>query len=59
MQVATKAQSSSSRHSLPLHPDLLHLGLLQHVESSRASGAERVFPELEAVRGKLGHVNRP
>jgi integrase len=32
------------------------LGLLQHVESVKASGADRVFPELDAVRGKLGHA---
>jgi integrase len=37
-----------------LHPTLLELGLLSHVESIRTSGAERLFPELEAVRGKLG-----
>lgn len=32
------------------------LGLLQCVESLNATGADRVFPELEAVRGKLGHA---
>lgn len=31
-------------------------GLLQHVESVKATGADRLFPELEAVRGKLGHA---
>ena len=41
---------------LPLHPALLDLGLLLHVESVRSSGADRLFPELEAVRGKLGHA---
>lgn len=46
----------SSRRILPIHPALLDLGLLQHVESVKASGADRVFPELEAVRGKLGHA---
>lgn len=34
----------------------MDLGLLQHVESVRSTGADRLFPELEAVRGKLGHA---
>lgn len=49
-------KNSSSRRVLPLHPALFNLGLLQYVESVRASGADRAFPELEAVRGKLGHA---
>lgn len=51
-----KLKNASSRRMLPLHPALLDLGLLQHVESVKASGADRLFPELEAVRGKLGHA---
>ncbi len=49
-------KNSSSRRMLPLHPTLIDLGLLQHVESVRSTGADRLFPELEAVRGKLGHA---
>lgn len=49
-------KNASSRRILPLHPALLDLGLLQHVESVRASGVDRLFPELDAVRGKLGHA---
>lgn len=49
-------KNASSRRILPIHPALLELGLLQHVESVKASGADRMFPELEAVRGKLGHA---
>lgn len=49
-------KNASSRRLLPLHSALLDLGLLQYVESVKASGADRVFPELEAVRGKLGHA---
>ncbi len=45
----------SSRRMLPLHPVLIELGLLQHAESVRGTGAERLFPGLKAVRGKLGH----
>jgi integrase len=49
-------KNSSSRRVLPIHPALIDLGLLQHVESVRATGADRLFPELQAVRGKLGHA---
>jgi len=49
-------KNASSRRILPLHPALLDMGLLKHVDLVRASGADRVFPELEAVRGKLGHA---
>ena len=49
-------KNASSRRVIPLHPSLLDMGLLQHIESVKAAGADRVFPELEAVRGKLGHA---
>lgn len=48
-------KNSSSRRTLPLHPSMIELGILQHVESVRCSGADRLFPQLEPVRGKLGH----
>lgn len=49
-------KNASSRRILPLHPALLDMGLLGHVESVRITGADRLFPDLEAVRGKLGHA---
>lgn len=49
-------KNTSSRRILPLHPALIELGLLQQVESVRATGVDRLFPELEPVRGKLGHA---
>lgn len=49
-------KNTSSRRVLPLHPVLIELGLLQQVESVRATGVDRLFPELEPVRGKLGHA---
>lgn len=55
-QEGQNLKNASSRRLLPLHPALLDLGLLLHVESVRSSGADRLFPELEAVRGKLGHA---
>ncbi|AJQ45908.1 MULTISPECIES: site-specific integrase [Pseudomonas] len=49
-------KNTGSRRVLPIHPTLIELGLLQHVESLKATGADRLFPDLEAVRGKLGHA---
>ena len=49
-------KNSSSRRILPMHPALIDLGLMQHAETVRRTGAVRLFPELEAVRGKLGHA---
>lgn len=49
-------KNTSSRRVLPIHPALIDLGLLQHVEAVRSNGADRLFPELEAVRGKLGNA---
>ncbi|WP_435652841.1 site-specific integrase [Pseudomonas putida] len=48
-------KNASSRRVLPLHPSLVEQGLLQYAESVKNTGADRLFPELEAVRGKLGH----
>ncbi|WP_448106961.1 site-specific integrase [Pseudomonas azerbaijanoccidentalis] len=49
-------KNSSSRRTLPLHPSMVELGILRYVDSVKATGADRLFPELEAVRGKLGHA---
>ncbi len=49
-------KNSSSRRVLPIHPALIKLGLPLYVESVGETGADRLFPELEAVRGKLGHA---
>jgi integrase len=31
---------------IPLHPDLIRLGLMERVEALRAAGAERLFPDM-------------
>jgi integrase len=48
-------KNSSNRRILPLHPALIDLGLMQHVEAVLSTGADRLLPELEAVRGKATH----
>ena len=49
-------KNASSRRVLPLHSSLIEQGLLQYADSVRANGDDRLFPKLEAVRGKLGHA---
>lgn len=49
-------KNASSRRVLPMHPALIDLGLLQYVESVKRTGADRLFPDLQPVRGKLGHA---
>jgi len=49
-------KNSSSRRTLPIHPTLIHLGLLDFVKQMRVSNSGRLFTELEPVRGKLGHA---
>lgn len=51
-----KLKNSSSRRTLPIHPVLIHLGLLDYVQIQRIQNSDRLFPELEPVRGKLGHA---
>ncbi|KPN91821.1 site-specific integrase [Pseudomonas nunensis] len=51
-----KLKNSSSRRTLPIHPALIQLGLLEYVQIQRTPNSDRLFPELEPVRGKLGHA---
>lgn len=51
-----KLKNSSSRRTLPIHPALIQLGLLDYVNTQRTQNSDRLFPELEPVRGKLGHA---
>lgn len=39
-------KTESSRRLVPIHPDLLRLGLWERVEALRARGAERLFPDM-------------
>lgn len=48
-------KNRSSRRIIPIHPMLLELGIQTYIDSVRASGASRGFPQLEAVRGKYGY----
>jgi integrase len=51
-------KSESSKRLVPLHPDLIALGLLDRVKKMREAGEERLFPEVRlggaAGRGASG-----
>lgn len=51
-----KLKNPSSRRIIPLHPDLLEMGLRDHLEELKQQGQERLWPELKAVRGKYGYA---
>ena len=47
-------KNTSSRREIPIHPELVRLGFLDHVERRRASGGGLLFPDLKAKKnGKL------
>jgi integrase len=39
-------KTESSERKVPLHPDLIELGLLRYVDQMKRSGAERLFPNM-------------
>jgi integrase len=49
-------KNDQSRRLVPLHPDLLTLGLWQRVERLRQAGEERLFPSMK-IDGKSGAGN--
>jgi integrase len=49
-------KTESSRRLVPLHPDLLELGLWDRVEKLRAQGEERLFPKMR-IDSKSGTGN--
>lgn len=45
----------SSTRVIPVHPKLIELGLLQHVDTLRQQGENRLFPELQKHRDGYSH----
>jgi hypothetical protein len=45
-----KIKTRSSRRRIPIHAELVRLGLLEFVERQKAGDHERLFPELKATR---------
>jgi integrase len=49
-----RVKTSSSRRAVPVHPELVSMGLLAHVEALRSKGVERMWPELSGGRDGFG-----
>jgi hypothetical protein len=52
-----KLKNSNAIRKVPIHSELLRIGLMVHVDIQRSAGIKRVFPELQAggADGRLGH----
>lgn len=48
-------KTKSSKRVVPIHAELVRMGLLRHVESVKKLGKKRLFPELGKSAGKFSH----
>lgn len=49
-------KSASARRTIPVHPELIKLGLLEHRKKMAAEGQKRLFPEIDqSVHGARSH----
>ena len=53
-----KLKNSNAVRKVPLHPELIRLGLLDRVAQMKSAGHDRLFPDLEpgGADGRLGHA---
>jgi integrase len=56
----TRLKTRHSRRTVPIHPELIRIGLLDHVQAMRAGGHDQLFPELRRDRrgSYSGHFQR-
>jgi integrase len=47
-------KNKHSKRTVPIHSELLRLGLLEFAEQQRAAGEHRLFPELKKIGGRYG-----
>lgn len=40
-------KTSNAKRDIPIHPELIRLGFLEHVEMRRGEGSKRIFPDLK------------
>lgn len=45
-------KTKASKRKVPIHPELLRLGIIEYFDSLKARGHTRPFPQWEAYRGK-------
>jgi integrase len=50
-----RLKNKASRRVIPLHPELVRLGLLDHVEEMKTAGAPRLWMTLGSKRDGYGH----
>ena len=57
MKLPRKLKNKSAVRLVPIHRELIRLGLLRYVEKQRQAGSARVFPNLHpgGADGRLGH----
>ena len=51
-----KVKTRASARLIPIHPHLIQLGLLEHVETLKTKGETRLFPELSQRRDGYGQT---
>ena len=51
-----RLKNSNARRTVPVHPELIGLGLLEHVDGLRKRGAKRLFPDLPQGRDGYGQA---
>lgn len=52
-----RLKTAAAERPVPVHPELVRLGFLQHVEQQRKAGEDRLFPDLPL--GKMGTYADP
>lgn len=53
-QVDKKLKTKAGERTIPIHPDLIKIGLIKHVAKLKKNGEERLFPELNRERDGYG-----
>ena len=53
MNEGRRLKAQSSRRKVPVHPELVRLGLLEYVEQRRKAGDERLLPDLKSKRTEI------
>lgn len=51
-----RLKTAASKRLIPIHPELVRLGLLRHVEKQRKQRQTRLFPELKLQRDGYGQT---
>ncbi|KTT48151.1 integrase [Pseudomonas oryzihabitans] len=51
-----KLKNPSSRRIIPIHKELIELGLIEHINNLKEKGEQRLWPELKQVRDRYGYA---